>query len=253
MVVRTSTARLQEFHLQELEILVDIIKQHIRVYMPDIVGLITELWGNPALHLPIVSLVESLGRALDAEFKPFLPTILPLTLKVFDSGFLNDKHMNTQMKILDTILTFGANIEEYLHLVIPVIVKTFEREVFSDALRKHAMQTIAGLSRKVDLSSYASRIVHSLLRVLRSASAGLRTAVMDTLCSLIVQLGSDFVIFVPIINKVCILSPHRHISTNSFRQCMLSQRISFIKYENLVTKLWNGENLIQEAPGIGLL
>jgi serine/threonine-protein kinase mTOR len=204
MVARNSTARLQEFHLQQLAILIDIIKQHVRVYMPDIVALITELWDNSALHLPIVSLVESLGRALDAEFKPFLPTILPLALKVFESGPLNDKRMNTQIKIFDALLTFGANVEEYLHLVIPVIVKTCEREGASVALRKRAVQTIDGLSRKVNFSDHASRIVHPLVRVLRSASNELRMAVMDTLCSLIIQLGSDFAIFVPTINKVCI-------------------------------------------------
>jgi len=32
----------------------------------------------------------------------------------------------------------------------------------------------------------------------------LRMAVMDTLCSLVIQLGSDFAIFVPTINKVIV-------------------------------------------------
>ncbi|EIN09563.1 FAT-domain-containing protein [Punctularia strigosozonata HHB-11173 SS5] len=236
MVARNSNARLQEFHLQQLAILIDIIKQHVRVYMPDIVALITELWENSALHLPIVSLVESLGRALDAEFKPFLPTILPLALKVFDGGPLNDKRMNTQIKIFDAILTFGSNVEEYLHLVIPTIVKTCEREGASIALRKRAVQTIDGLSRKVNFSDHASRIVHPLVRVLRTANNELRMAVMDTLCSLLIQLGSDFAIFVPTINKT-----------------MVNYRVNYIKYENLVSKLLNGERLPQEAPGIELL
>ncbi|KAG2108898.1 PIK-related protein kinase, partial [Suillus discolor] len=41
-VARTSTARLQEFHLQQLAILVGIIKQHIRNYMPEVFSLVTE-------------------------------------------------------------------------------------------------------------------------------------------------------------------------------------------------------------------
>jgi serine/threonine-protein kinase mTOR len=183
-----------------LAILVGIIKQHIRNFMPDVFSLITDLWETEALQLPIVSLIEALGKSLDAEFKPFLPTILPLVLKVFE-GELTDKRMTTQIKIFDAFLTFGANIEEYLHLVIPIIVKTYERPDASSALRKKAIHTIDGLSRRVNFSDHASRIIHPLVRVLEGSNNELRVAVMDTLCSLVVQLGSDFAIFVPTINK----------------------------------------------------
>jgi serine/threonine-protein kinase mTOR len=169
--------------------------------MPDVFSLITELWENASLQLPIVSLIEALGKALDAEFKPFLPTILPLLLKVFD-GDLNDKRMSTQTKIFDAFLTFGSNIEEYLHLIIPVIVRTYERADATTGLRKRAIQTIDGFTKKVNLSDHASRIIHPLVRVLEGSTNELRMAVMDTLCSLVSQLGSDFAIFVPTINKV---------------------------------------------------
>lgn len=160
-----------------------------------------------ALQLPIVALIEALGKALDAEFKPFLPAILPLILKVFD-GELTEKRINTQIKVFDAFLTFGANIEEYLHLVIPIIVKSYERQDIVEradsltALRKRAIQTIDGLSRRVNFSDHASRIIHPLVRVLECGNNELRMAVMDTLCSLVIQLGSDFAIFVPTINKV---------------------------------------------------
>ncbi|KZT27933.1 phosphatidylinositol 3-kinase [Neolentinus lepideus HHB14362 ss-1] len=235
LVTRISPARVQDFHLQQLAILVGIIKQHVRNYTPEIFALITELWDNSSLHLPIVSLVESLGKALDAEFKPFLPTILPLMLKVFD-GELNDKRSNTQMKVFDAFLTFGANIEEYLHLVIPIIVRTYERPEAPTSLRKRAIQTIDGLSRKVNFSDHASRIIHPLNRVLASAPNELRMAVMDTLCSLVVQLGSDFAIFVPTINK-----------------CMVKHRIIHPKYENLISRLLNGERLPQDAGALEIL
>jgi FKBP12-rapamycin complex-associated protein len=173
--------------------------------MPDVFSLVAELWENFTLQLPIVALIEALGKALDSEFKPFLPSILPLLLKVFD-GELTDKRMNTQIKIFDALLTFGTNIEEYLHLVIPVIVKSYERQeaigITTTPLRKRAIQTIDGLSRRVNFSDHASRIIHPLVRVLESSNNELRMAVMDTLCSLVIQLGSDFAIFVPTINKV---------------------------------------------------
>ena len=177
--------------------------------MPDIFALVTDLWENQSLQLPLVSLIESLGKALDAEFRPFLPTILPLILKVFD-GELNDKRSATQIKVFDAFGTFGSNIEEYLHLVIPIIVRTYERSDASTALRKRAIVTIDGLSSRVNFSDHASRIIHPLVRVLTSSNNELRMAVLDTLCSLLVQLGSDFAIFVPTINKV----PFLHCQTN---------------------------------------
>jgi FKBP12-rapamycin complex-associated protein len=208
-VTRSSAARLQEFHLQQLAILIGIIKQHVRKYMPDIFALVTDLWENQSLQLPLVSLIESLGKALDAEFRPFLPTILPLILKVFD-GELNDKRSATQIKVFDAFLTFGSNIEEYLHLVIPIIVRTYERPDASTALRKRAIVTIDGLSSRVNFSDHASRIIHPLVRVLTSSNNELRMAVLDTLCSLLVQLGSDFAIFVPTINKVTFPRHYAH-------------------------------------------
>ncbi|KAH9072320.1 atypical/PIKK/FRAP protein kinase [Lactarius deliciosus] len=228
-VTRSSAARLQEFHLQQLAILIGIIKQHVRKYMPDIFGLVTDLWENQSLQLPLVSLIESLGKALDAEFRPFLPTILPLILKVFD-GELNDKRSATQIKVFDAFLTFGSNIEEYLHLVIPIIVKTYERLDASTSLRKRAIVTIDGLSSRVNFSDHASRIIHPLVRVLTSSNNELRMAVLDTLCSLLVQLGSDFAIFVPTINKArYLLWIHRTTAP-----------------QNTTPELFNGERLPQE-------
>ncbi|KZT69244.1 phosphatidylinositol 3-kinase [Daedalea quercina L-15889] len=226
-VARTSVARIQIFHLEQLAILVGIIKQHVRNYMPDIFALITDLWENASLHLPLVSLIEALGKALDAEFRPFLPSILPLLLRVFD-GELSEKTMSTQTKIFDAFLTFGSNTEEYLQLVIPIIVRTYERPDASTSLRKRAIQTIEGLSRKVNFSDHASRIIHPLVRVLSNAE--LRNTVMETLCSLVTQLGSDFAVFVPTVNK-----------------CLIRHRISHPRYENLISKLLSGDRLPQEA------
>ncbi|KAJ3547494.1 hypothetical protein NM688_g5399 [Phlebia brevispora] len=234
-VACTSAARIQGFHLEQLAILVGIIKQHVRNHMPDIFKLVTELWDNTSLQLPLVSLVEALGKALDSEFKPFLPTTLPLLLKVFD-GEMNDKTANTQIKIFDAFLTFGANIEEYLQLVIPVVVRTYERADGPVALRKKAIQTIEGLTRRVNFSDYASRIIHPLVRVLGQGSNELRQAVMDTLCALVIQLGSDFAIFVPTVNKALLrIKPFTHA-----------------KYESLVSKLLNGERLPQDAGALDL-
>lgn len=200
-VARIATARVQVFHLEQLTILVGIIRQHVRKYTTAIFELINELWENQILQLPLASLVEALGKALDAEFKPFLPNVLPLLLKVFD-GDMNEKVAAVQMKVFDAMLTFGASIEEYLQLVVPILVRTSERLDGYNPLRKRAIQTIEGLTRRVNFSDHASRIIHPLVRVVGQPYNELRQAALDTLCALMMQLGSDFAIFVPTINKV---------------------------------------------------
>jgi serine/threonine-protein kinase mTOR len=163
--------------------------------------LITALWDTTALQLPLVSLTEALAKALDAEFKPFLHRILPLLLKVFDREG-NEKAASTQMKIFDAFLTFGANIEEYLQLVIPTIVKTYERSDTVLSLRKSAIETLEGLAKCVNLSDYASRIVLSLVRILNGPYQELKMIGMETLSTLVIQLESDIMVFTPAIEKV---------------------------------------------------
>lgn len=171
--------------------------------MPQLFDLVNDLWETASLQLPLVTLIEALGKALDAEFRPFLPSILPRLLKVFE-GDLTDKRIATQIKVFQAFLTFGANIEEYMHLVIPVIVKTYERPPDGSTLllRKTAISTIEGLCQRVNFSDHASRIIHPLVRILSQQNPDLRGAVMDALCALVHQLGSDFAIFIPTINKV---------------------------------------------------
>lgn len=93
--------------------------------------------------------------------------------------------------------------EEYLHLVLPAIVNTFEQQDVPIVLRKQAMVTVSQLCRKINFADHASRIIHPLARVLSSLSCPLelKNPAMDALCSLLLQMGSDFVLFVPMINK----------------------------------------------------
>jgi FKBP12-rapamycin complex-associated protein len=226
--------------------------------MPDVVSLIVELWENPLLQLPLVSLVEALGKALDAEFKPFLPTILPLLLKLFDGEVSeknekNEKKVQVQIKVFDAFFTFGTSIEEYMQLVIPIVVRTYERAEAPLSLRKRAVQTIDGLSRKVNFSDHASRIIHPLVRVLGNCSNELWPSVMDCLCSMVIQLGSDFAIFIPTIQKVrtsCCEMHNELSSRRSFFQVLHTARMGHPKYENLIAKLLNGERLPREVSSL---
>lgn len=56
----------------------------------------------------------------------------------------------------------------------------------------------------LEQTCYASRIIHPLVRILSSDNtpADLRNAIVDLLCALLIQLGRDFTIFVPLVTDV---------------------------------------------------
>ncbi|KAK6543250.1 phosphatidylinositol kinase- protein kinase tor1, variant 2 [Orbilia ellipsospora] len=227
-VIRTSQPSKLESYFNQLSILVSIVKQHIRNFLPDILQLIKEHWQlNTNLQATILQLVEAIARSLEGEFKVYLAQLLPLMLQVLEAD--NTTRRIPTEKVLHAFLVFGANSEEYMHLILPVIVRLFEKITQPIPARKAAIETIARLSRKVNLSDHASRIIHPLARVLQNGSHELRLAALDTLCALVFQLGQDYAHFIPMINKYLVQTKTQHSN-----------------YELLVSKLLKGESLPQD-------
>eukprot|EP00158_Paraphelidium_tribonemae_P009901 Partr_v1_DN28994_c0_g1_i3_m24719 putative Phosphatidylinositol 3-kinase len=227
-MLRSCPAGMLEFHFQHLGTLVSIVKQHIRNFLKDIFALIKEHWSsNPQLLVTILSLVESIAKALDTEFKVFVPLLLPQLLQIFETD-MSTRRVPTE-KTLESFAAFGSNIEEYLHLVLPAIMKLVEKPDVPIQIRKLAIQTVGKLAKKLSFADHASRIVHPLARVLQYQPAELRPVAMDTLSALVFQLNSDYVIFIPMIHKIT--SKHRIVHQT---------------YELLISKLLKGEQLPQE-------
>lgn len=227
-VIRTSQPSKLESYFSQLSILITIVKQHIRTFLPEILQLIREHWQlNTNLQATILQLVEAIARSLEGEFKVYLAQLLPLMLQVLEAD--NTARRIPTERVLHAFLVFGANSEEYMHLILPVIVRLFEKSTQPVSARKAAIETIAKLSRKVNLSDHASRIIHPLARVLQSGTHELRVAALDTLCALVFQLGQDYAHFIPMINK-----------------CLVQTKTQHSNYELLVSKLLKGESLPQD-------
>lgn len=198
-MTRNASSRHLDTYIQQLTLLVDIVRGNIRNHLTEILDLFHHLWPNTSLHNTLVALVESLAKALDTDFKPHLPAVLPQILTVFDQPTGDKQQQQAALKVYQALLAFGSNIEEYLHLCLPVIVNSMNHS--EHAIRRAAVTTIGGLAKRVNLSEYASRIIHPLLRALPAGSNDFNTAAMDTMCTLVFQLGSDFAIFVPMVRK----------------------------------------------------
>ncbi|XP_023278488.1 serine/threonine-protein kinase mTOR-like, partial [Seriola lalandi dorsalis] len=98
--------------------------------------------------------------------------------------------------LLNAIQLFGANLDDYLHLLLPPIVKLFDAPDVPLQARKVALETLDRLTESLDFTDYASRIIHPIVRTLDSTPE-LRSTSMDTLSSLVFQLGKKVTTAVP--------------------------------------------------------
>ncbi|KAK9480797.1 armadillo-type protein [Lipomyces japonicus] len=199
-VMRSCSHSILDFYFQQLGILVTIVKQHIRNFLPEIFTLVKDFFKqSSSLQVTILALVESVSRALEGDFKMYLQMLLPLMLQIFDQD-KSALRAPTQ-KVLHAFVVFGSNIEEYIHLVLPSIVKMFENA--PPVLEIAAMETVGQMCKSVNLADMVSRIMHPTLRVLGSSSNDdVKKAAMELVTSLIYYLREDTAVFIPIISKV---------------------------------------------------
>ncbi|KAI0008367.1 FAT-domain-containing protein [Xylariaceae sp. FL0662B] len=228
LVIKNSPPNRLESYFNQLATLVSIVRQHIRGYLPAIVEVLHDHWDlSPSLQSTILSLVEAISRSLEGEFKIYLAGLLPMMLGILDKD-ATTKRIPSE-KVLHAFLVFGSSAEEYMHLIIPVIVRTFEKQGQPTFLRKSAIETIGKISRQVNLNDFAAKIIHPLARVLASGESSLRVAALDTLCALIHQLGKDYLHFIGTVSKV-----------------LQTHQIQHQNYDLLVSKLQKGEVLPQD-------
>ncbi|XP_015233310.1 PREDICTED: serine/threonine-protein kinase mTOR [Cyprinodon variegatus] len=226
-VIRVCDASIREFLFQQMGMVVSFVKIHIRPYMDDIFTLIREYWTpNNPMQNTIILLIEQIVVALGGEFKLYLPQLIPHMLRVFMHD--NSTGRSVTIKLLNAIQLFGANLDDYLHLLLPPIVKLFDASDVPLQARKVALETLDRLTESLDFTDYASRIIHPIVRTLDSTPE-LRSTAMDTLSSLVFQLGKKYQIFIPMVNKV-----------------MLKHRINHQRYDILICRIVKGYTLAEE-------
>ncbi len=121
------------------------------------------------------------------------------------------KERSPTQNILHALEVLGTNLDDYLHLIIPAVVKLVEQaDVIDSQVRILATQTLGRLGNKLNFSDYASRIIHPLARILDGDDLEIKHVTMETLCTLVYQLGSDYAIFIPMVNKVLVKHRIQH-------------------------------------------
>ncbi|KAK2737357.1 phosphatidylinositol kinase- protein kinase tor1 [Myotisia sp. PD_48] len=227
-VIKSTPPTRLEPYFNQLAILVSIVKQHIRAFLPELIEIIREFWGSTyQVQATILSLVEAIARSLEGEFKKYLAGLIPLMLNTVEKD--NTTRRQPSERILHTFLVFGPSAEEYMHRIVPAIVKLFDRPQNPSSIRKTAIETLAKLSRQVNISDFSSLMIHPLSRIIGGSDRTLRQTALDCICTLIFQLNQDFNNYIPLINKV-----------------LKSNQIHHHNYQTLVSKLQKCDPLPQD-------
>ncbi|CAG7725809.1 unnamed protein product [Allacma fusca] len=199
-VIRTTEMQYKDFLFQQLGMLIAIVKQHIRNYLDDIFSLIKDFWMiNPSLQVTIILVVEQVALALGSEFKIYLAKIIPLILKVLVHDNSRDRVVTANL--MNALQKFGTNLDEFLHLILPPIVKLLDSPDVPVSVKKIAIETLDHLSSTLNFSDFSSRILHSFIRILDNHPE-LREATLDTLTSLVSQFGDKLKVFIPMVQRV---------------------------------------------------
>ena len=245
-VIRTAAQTRLESYFNQLSILVSIVRQHIRPYVTDLVNLVKDFWTvTPHVQATVLSLVDSLSRSLEGEFKLHIINILPLMMRVLENDTTPRK--TATEKVLHSILIFGQTAEEHMWLILPKLVRTFQKPSNPVSTRKACIDTIGKVSRQVNISDYAGLLVHNLTDILSTKDQSLRSAALDCICALIFQIGQDFEPYIVGVKKVSApLHAFDNLANDIVSQTLVLNHVPHHNYDVLVSKLRNGEPLPQD-------
>eukprot|EP00755_Sulcionema_specki_P018103 Sspe_Gene.66045::Locus_39040_Transcript_1_1_Confidence_1.000_Length_4442::g.66045::m.66045/K07203/MTOR, FRAP, TOR; serine/threonine-protein kinase mTOR len=199
--------------LSQLSALVPLCKSNIKQHLPSFHALVNTFLQKTSTLPVVLHLIAQLATGCPAEYKAYLPQILPQVLLLMRNDSLPE---NISLRCLYILVRFGKHLNDFLHQVIPAIMDLVTYECSEmpapyQSMRSAALKTLRMIGRQLRLEDQAAAIIHPLLRVMQKPeNAGLRGDIMGILCLLTHQLGSDYSIFIPIVHKVVTTVHYSH-------------------------------------------
>lgn len=221
--LRSSDPNVRESLLEKLGDVSALMKEHLVDFLGQVFKLIIEYWNTNIISL--LALVEKLSEALGDIFKVYLPDLIPQMLHVLHKDCSDPTWYGPVSRVLQALEVIAKNLDDYLHLIIPALVRLIEQIYVPIDVRKKAIESIGRLSYQLNFEDYASRIGHPLARILETQPLQ-RENVMDTLCALVYNLGPNYAMIVQVINKVLI----RHKISHPFYENLVSTLLKKLPY-----------------------
>ncbi|TYZ64094.1 hypothetical protein PybrP1_009121 [[Pythium] brassicae (nom. inval.)] len=190
---------LRKFLFEQLCDLVQIVEEQIQPHLDHVamLSIVHSYWDE---HLEeVLNLVKKLANSLGEHFRVYLPDLVPQLLRVIRSERDNPSRPRTLL-VLKTSVSLGRLLDGYLHLIIPALVALIQSDADLNA-RKQGLGSLGSLVKKLNVSVFASKIIHMLARVISSQHELVYLA-MDCLCCMVYTMGDDYAIFVPVVSQV---------------------------------------------------
>ena len=217
-----------EQYFNQLAILCSIVAQHIRPFLKDIIDVLNKCFEqSAAVSVTALSVLEALSKSLGREFYPSMVFMFPKIMRAVDSDPV--MKVNLPQKAMHTILVFGKHAERSMWLVLPKMIATFENEQRQSVVRKTSIETIGAIARQTNISDYASLLLHSLADVIASKDRALTGPAYECILTFLFQYPQDAEPFL-----------------DGLKQCMVSNNVPHSNFDNLCSKIRNGEALPQD-------
>ena len=270
--MRTCEDSLREAFLQHICSIVTIVKHHIRPYLEAIFQVCMDYWSpSNGLLGYILTLIEELVLALGEEFKTMLPAFIGNVMVVFQHDSSEHRDATTRvLHALRVVASAKGSLEDYLHILLPALVRLCESPDEVLHMRIATVHTISAIASTHDISEHASRIIHPFARILQSTNntslsavsptsavgltaptnsayssltpAHLYNECMEVLCKLILQLGFGYIVFEPIINR----SLSRIGPSNNTKGGDKIESMQHLRYQRIVDRLLGKVQLVRD-------
>ncbi|RAL63122.1 hypothetical protein DID88_004205 [Monilinia fructigena] len=139
--------RLESNQMTDISLMMTGLTPSNKEYFPTVViNALLNILKDPSLnqhHAMVIEAIMSIFRtlgSLEGEFKIYLAGLLPLMLGVLEKD-TSTRRLPSE-RVLHAFLVFGSSAEEYMHLIVPVIVGVFEKQQQPSFIRKAAIETI---------------------------------------------------------------------------------------------------------------
>ncbi|KAI6651085.1 Serine/threonine-protein kinase mTOR-like [Oopsacas minuta] len=183
----------------QLKRIVAIAGPQAKDFMPKIFEIIHKSWDTGVKRTALIELIKQLITTLGSEFRNYIPQLVQPMLGVL----LEDNSHGKQdtIELLRALQICGANIDDYLHMLLPPVIKLLEGPDSSLTVIREALLAIKSLSSCIDFNDFVSPVVHTLSRTIEN-SEEVKIDAFQVLIAIIPQLGRSYEIFIPMVNTV---------------------------------------------------
>lgn len=193
--------------LQQINKLTSLVGTQLRNYLSNMFEMLDKIWllDSPlTLQITILQLIDNLITSLPFESKFYFKIILPKITMILNYNidiFTNDEFNILKTKTISTLQHIVPYMNNYLHVIIPIIITTYSYPKNLLPLRRLAMETMHVIANTSNIIEYASPIMQSLINILDKCIE-LQSITLLVLSTMVLQLGNIYYSYIPTISRI---------------------------------------------------